>query len=150
VDDLRRQRNEVEKELQRANEAFMREYRSMTSTWGGTLGPFAIRIPASSHVITAIYVLFNVVCFAVGVAFTLQHGVLQTLGIALVVGGLFSFGTFMAQWWNHVWQDQNDAMDRAFNSGYHDKRYAELQRLNKERVDLYEKLESLPGPSDDG
>jgi hypothetical protein len=121
----------------------------MTATWGGRLGSRDISIPASSHVIVAIYVLFNVACLAVGVAFTLQHGVLQTLGIALVVGGLFSFGTFVAQWWNHIWQDQNVVMDRAFDFGYHDKRFAELQRLNKERHDLYEKLESLPRSSDE-
>jgi hypothetical protein len=118
----------------------------MTSTWVGRLGPFSLSVPVKSQVIVAIYVLFNVACFAIGVAFTLQHGALQALGIALVVGGLFSFGAFTAQWWDHVWQDQNNTMDRAFNSGYHDKRYEELQRLAKEWVDAYEKLEALAGP----
>jgi hypothetical protein len=146
VDDLRRQRDQLEKELQRANEAFDRELRSMTSTWVGRLGSFPLRIPANSQVIIAIYLLFNGVCFAVGVAFTLQHGALQTLGISLVVGGLFSFGTLTAQWWDHIWQDQNNTADRAFNSGYHDKRYQEIQRLAKDWVDAYERREALAGP----
>lgn len=67
----------------------------------------------------------------------------RALGIALVVGALFSFGTFMAQWWDHAWQRQNVIVDRAFNSGYGDKRYAKLQRLAKEYLELYEKLEGL-------
>jgi len=146
VDNSRQQRDQLEKDVQRAHAAFDRESRSMTSTWIGRLGPFPLSIPANSQVIIAIYLLFNGVCFAVGVAFTLQHGTLQTLGISLVVGGLFSFGTFTAQWWDHVWQDQNKTTDRAFNSGYHDKRYEEIQRLAKNWVDAYEKLEAPAGP----
>jgi hypothetical protein len=146
VDDPRQQRDQLEKDVQRAYAAFDRESLSMTSTWVGRLGPFSLSVPVKSQVIVAIYVLFNVACFAIGVAFTLQHGALQALGIALVVGGLFSFGTLTAQWWDHIWQDQNNTMDRAFNSGYHDKRYAELQRLAKEWVDAHEKLEALAGP----
>ena len=97
-----------------------------------------------------LYVLFNAVCFAVGVAFILLGGILQTLGISLVVGGLFSFGTFMAQWWDHAWQRANNTLDRAFNSGLDDKRYAELQRLAKEYWELYEKLKVLPEPPKPG
>jgi hypothetical protein len=81
--------------------------------------------------------LFNMVCFAVGVAFIFLNGTLRVLGISLVVGGLFSFGTFMTQWWDHAWQIENNTKDRAFNFGYHDKRYAELQRLAKEYIEGY-------------
>jgi hypothetical protein len=49
--------------------------------------------------------------------------------------------------WDHAWQRQNATIDRAFNLGYDDKRYAELQRLAKEVGELYEKLKSLPEPS---
>jgi hypothetical protein len=77
------------------------------------------------------------------VAFIFLNELFRALGIALVVGALFSFGIFMAQWWDHAWQRQNVIVDRAFNSGYGDKRYAKLQRLAKEYLELYEKLEGL-------
>jgi hypothetical protein len=147
VDDFRQQQDQLEKELQRANEELSKEYRSMTAGWGARFGPLVISVRASAEIITISYVLFNIICFVVGVVFTLQDNVLRTLGIALVVGGLFSGGTFMAQWWDHAWQRQNATIDRAFNLGYDDKRYAELQRLAKEVGELYEKLKSLPEPS---
>jgi hypothetical protein len=144
VDDLRRRKDQLAKELQHIREAFTKEYRSTTSAWGGTLGPFTIDARISAEIIIAIYVTFNVVCFVAGVAFIFQRGVLQTLGISLVVGALFSFGTFMAQWWNHAWQIRHDTLDRSYNPGYKDKRYSELQRLVKEYNKLYEELKALP------
>ena len=63
-----------------------------------------------------------------------------------MVGGLFSFGTFMTQWWDQALQRQNETIDRAYNFGYHDRRYAELQQLAKEYIKIYDKLEGLPEP----
>jgi hypothetical protein len=144
VDDLRQQQRErLEKELLLASEALERAYKPIASGWRADLGPVAIRVTASSGLITRIYVLFNVLCFVFGVAFIFLNELFRALGIALVVGALFSFGTFMAQWWDHAWQRQNVTIDRAFNSGYDDKRYAKLQRLAKEYLELYEKLEGL-------
>jgi hypothetical protein len=143
VDDLRRQRDQLEKELQSAREAFDREYRSISSAVGARLGPFSINRTISREVVIAIFIAFNVVCFAVGIAFILQNGVLQVLGISLVVGGLFSFGTFMAQWWDHMWQDENNTFDRVFK----DKPYVKLQQHAEDLQKLYEKVESLPEPA---
>lgn len=147
MDDLRRQRDQLEKELQGANEAFRREYKSMTSTWKAGLGPFTVKARLDSNLIAGIYILFNVVCFAVGIAFIFLNGTFRVLGISLVVGGLFSFGTFMTRWWDQALQRQNETIDRAYNFGYHDRRYAELQQLAKEYIKLYDKLEGLPAPS---
>lgn len=149
MDDLRR-REQLQRELQRATEAFDRELRSLASAWGATLGRFAISTSFSIEGIIAVFVLFNVACFAAGIAFILQSGAIQTLGISLVVGGLFSFGAFMAQWWDHAWQRANNTVDRAFNSGYDDKRYAELQRLAKEISEISDKLQRLPQPPGPG
>lgn len=144
MDDFKSQRDQLVQELQRAEEAFDKEYRSITSAWSGKIGPFVVRATVGGEIITVAYVLFNVVCFAVGIVFTLSKGALQALGISLVVGGLFSFGTFMAQWWDHAWQRQQTTIDRTFG----DKRYTELQRIAKELDHLYGKLESLPESSD--
>lgn len=144
VDDLRRQRDDLKKELDGAREALKRRYRSMASTWKA--GSLPITVTIDSGLISLIYILFNVVCFAAGVAFIFLNGTLRVLGISLVVGGLFSFGTFMTQWWDHAWQTENNTKDRAFNFGYHDKRYTELQQLAKEFIKLYDKLEGLPKP----
>jgi hypothetical protein len=78
-----------------------------------------------------------------GVGFIFLKGTFQALGIALVVGSVFSLGTFMAQWWNHAWQRQNDVLDHARG----DERYVKLRRLVKEEDKLHEKLNSLPEPS---
>ena len=119
---------------------------SMGSTWQAGLGSLSVRATLDSYLISMIYILFNVACFAAGIAFIFLNGTVRVVGISLVVGGLFSFGTFMAQWWDHAWQRQNETSDRAFNFDYHDWRYAELQRLAKEYAKLYDKLEGLPEP----
>jgi hypothetical protein len=119
------------------------EYRSISSAVGARLGPFSINRTISREVVIAIFIAFNVVCFAVGIAFILQNGVLQVLGISLVVGGLFSFGTFMVQWWDHMWQDENNTFDRVFK----DKPYVKLQQHAEDLQKLYEKVESLPEPA---
>lgn len=150
MDDLERQRDQLEKELRGAIEALHREYRSEASTWQAGLGSLTVKATLDSDFISNIYVLFNVICFAAGIVFIFLKGTLQVIGVSLVVGGLFSFGTFMTQWWDHAWQRQNDTLDRAFNLDYHDRRYAELQRLAKEYTKLYDKLEGLPeSPSKD-
>jgi hypothetical protein len=97
MDDLKQQRDQLEKELQGASEALGREYRSMASTWQVGLGPLAMKATLDSGLISEIYILFNVVCFAAGIAFIFLNGTLRVLGISLVVGGLFSFGTFMTR-----------------------------------------------------
>ena len=103
MDDLRRQRDQLEKELQGANEAFRREY-TVTSTWQAGLGPFTVKATLDSNIIAGVYILFNVVCFVVGIAFIFLNGTFRVLGISLVVGGPFSFGTFMTQWWDQPLQ----------------------------------------------
>ena len=118
----------------------------MASTWQPGIGSLKVNATLDSDLISGIYILFNVVCFAAGIAFIFLNGTFRVLGISLVVGGLFSFGTFMTQWWDHAWQRQNNTIDRAFNFGYHDMRYAELQRLAKEYAKLYDELEGLPEP----
>ena len=108
MDDLRRQRDELKEELEGAREALNKQYRSMASTWRAGSLPMTITI--DSGLISLIYILFNMVCFAVGVAFIFLNGTLRVLGISLVVGGLFSFGTFMTQWWDHAWQIENNTI----------------------------------------
>jgi hypothetical protein len=142
VDDPRQRRDQLEKELQRASEALGEEVRFLSSGWAGRLGPFTISARISGEIITATYVLFNMICFAAGIGFIFLRGVFQALGISLIVGSLFSFGTFMAQWWDHAWQKQKDVLDHA----YGDKRYVELRRLVKECDELYDKLDSSPEP----
>jgi hypothetical protein len=72
VDDLRRQREQLEKELLLASEAFEREYRPIVSDWRTVLGPVAVSATASSGLITTIYVLFNEGYSAVPVLATSQ------------------------------------------------------------------------------
>jgi hypothetical protein len=147
MEDLTQRRAQLESDLRRSGNEFNKEYRSVAETWWMGIGPLKMTATIGTSEIGLIYICFNMICFAAGIAFTLASGALQALGIALVVGGLFSFGTFMAQWWDHSWQRNNATIDRAFDSNYADKRYSELQRLAKERLELERKLEELSGPS---
>jgi hypothetical protein len=72
-----------------------------------------------------------VACLILGLTFVFFKGTAQTIGISLIVGGLFSFGAFVAQFWSAAMQRETQAIDRAFDEGSQDIRYIELRRLAK-------------------
>lgn len=146
-DDTAKRRAQLEQRLRDASADFDREFRSHTSGWRTGIGRFAITTEFDTGVIVLVYVFFNIVCFAAGIVFILQGGVLQALGISFVVGGLFSFGTFMAQWWDHSWQRNNNILDRAFNFGDRDNRYASLRQVAEKYLDAQRQLDDLPDAS---
>ena len=150
VDDTSRQREQLEKELRLATEALDREYRRISSAGQIKLGPAAFFI--SFRFFSTIYAVFDAACFATGVTLVFMNGVLQALGVALIVGSLFAFSTFVGQIGDRVWQVQKETVDRGSNSAYHDVRYAELQRLFKAAWEISEQIKSLrdlPGQDPD-
>jgi len=140
------EKDRLERELQLAKTAFQKEYKSFSSSWSVTLGSFSVKARIGTESIIGAFVAFNALCFAVGIVFSLQEGALQAVGVALIVGGLFSFGTFMAQWWDHAWQRQNDAINGAFEK----ERYENLRRLAGKARKLSEEIDGLPNSSDQG
>lgn len=91
--------NRLRKELQDAEGEFWREFGDSAQRWQITLGPVHVRASIGSGFITRFYVFFNICCLTAGVVLTLLGGVATSLGVALVVGALFSFGAFLTQFW---------------------------------------------------
>jgi hypothetical protein len=147
VDTSQEPREQLQHELYLTRQEFRAEYDRLLPQWKFGVGVrgrgIGIRARTRSGHITGIYILFNVVFFAAGIGFIFVKGVLQTLGIALVVGSLFSFGTFVSQFWMLETQREHDVSDRAFDEGYEDARYKEIQRLAKKEWELSKKMESF-------
>ena len=80
-------------------------------------------------------------------AFVFFKGATQALGVALIVGGLFSFGAFVAQIWSAAVQREAEAFDRAFDEGDHDIRRTDLRRLAKAWWELSERVTEEARPS---
>jgi hypothetical protein len=80
-------------------------------------------------------------CLVAGVVFIPFGGALQSLGIALIVGSLFSFGAFVAQFWAIQVEKEREVFNRAFDTTCKDIRYKEFQRLGKRVWDLSEEIE---------
>jgi hypothetical protein len=101
----------------------------------------------NSALLAVIYVLFNAVCLILGITFVFFKGAVQTLGVSLIVGSLFSFGAFVAQFWSAAMQREAQAIDRAFDEGNQDIRYTELRRLAKAFWELSEQASKGAPPS---
>jgi hypothetical protein len=86
------------------------------------------------------YVTFNFVGMIAGIVMILNKGVLRELGIAIVVGSIFAFGSFIAQWWSIEVQQEIDFVGRV--SG----REAYQQHLGEMRNEIIEILDGLSSP----
>jgi hypothetical protein len=105
------------------------------------------QVRINSALLAVIYVLFNAVCLILGITFVFFKGAVQTLGVSLIVGSLFSFGAFVAQFWSAAMQREAQAIDRAFDEGNQDIRYKELRRLAKAFWELSEQASKGAPPS---
>jgi hypothetical protein len=115
--------------------------------WQLKAGPVSLHGALTSSQITWLYILFNAACIAAGVALVFFKGYLQTLGISLIVGGLFSFGAFAAQLWSVALQEENKVFDRAYDPACRDPRYSELQYWALKYWDLYQRERTGSGLS---
>lgn len=120
-DQLRKQRNAIE---QLINRELARPWRL-----NFPIGPVSIdlRRRVNSGAIAAIYSLFNVACLVAGVCMILFGGILAELGIAIVVGSIFAFGSFFAQWWTVQAQREVDIRDHVLGGHAVFERLAEMR-----------------------
>ena len=116
--------------------------------WGvsGRVGhrSLAPRLHISSGIIFICYVAFNIIAFVVGIIMIVNNGVLRELGIAIVVGSLFAFGSFIAQWWTVRVQSEIDFVDRVYGS------IDRQQQLGEMRTAIIKRLDELSGPDESG
>lgn len=111
LDRLLKEREELKKAIQRERA----EYR-----WGlgAKIGQRSLqmRFPIHSGWISLGYIAFNIVAFVAGVIMIFHKGEFRDLGTAIIVGSLFSVGSFMAQWWTVQTQFELEFRDRISGS----------------------------------
>ena len=139
-------RHELNHELRLAAERLWTEYRRVGPKWSAG-NPTRLQVRINSALFAMIYVLFNSVCLILGLIFVFFKGATQALGISLVVGSLFSFGAFVAQFWSAAMQREADAIDRAFDAANQDIRYTDLRRLAKDFWELSERADKGARPN---
>jgi hypothetical protein len=105
----------LEGELRVTNEAIQRELQHVASSWRFMFGPIRVNFRFGPGVITAFYASFISICLLAGVVFCFFGGTLAALGAALVVGALFSFGAFVAQFWLVTQQARQKVSDSIFD-----------------------------------
>ena len=139
VDDISKKRRQLEETLRAADEEFWQEYVRAASTWRVDFGPIHMPFVIGSQQVAKIYALFNALCFVVGVVLCFFRGILAGLGIALVVGSLFTFGAFVSQFWVAVYTREVEWSNRVHSEADVEK----LQHLDQERSELRKRLEGL-------
>jgi hypothetical protein len=139
-------RDELHHELRLAAERLWAEYRRVGPKWSAG-NPTRPQVRINSSLFAVVYALFNSACLVLGLIFALSKGAAQALGISLVVGSLFSFGAFVAQFWSAAMQREADAIDRAFDAANEDIRYTDLRRLAKAFWELSERADEGDRPN---
>jgi hypothetical protein len=134
----------LHQELQETEDSFWREMSHAASGWQLIAGPVRIRAVVRSETITLVYVAFNAACFIAGTIFIFAGGVLANLGIAIVVGAIFAFGSFVAQFWAVAVQNEREVRDRVFVDDW----TTEMKRLAEKRTQLIERLRQARPDSD--
>ena len=135
----------LEADLRVTNEAIQRELNRVASSWNFTFGPIHIPFRFGPGVITAFYASFISLCFIAGVVFCFFGGIFAALGAALVVGALFSFGAFVAQFWLITQQARQKVSDSIFD----EERLADVRKLADKRRVLINRLKDLHDEDDE-
>lgn len=135
----------LEGELRVTNEAIQRELQRVTSSWLFTFGPIRFHFRFGPGVINAFYASFISICLLAGVIFCFFGGILAALGAALVVGALFSFGAFVAQFWLVTQQAQQKVSESIFG----EERLAHLKKLADKRRVVINRLKDLHDEKDE-
>ena len=136
IDRLLRDLREVERALATA---FMEE----AAGWGVGVGPIRIQGIFTPELITIIFVVFNALCFVLGVVFSLLGGTLSSLGVSLVVGSIFAVSAFVAQLWAVSYQRAKEVRRKVFGDDLE-----KLRDLAGERANILEQIKEMSGQLD--
>jgi hypothetical protein len=89
----------LREELQTVDEEIQKRWDFQVNRWDFSLGPFRVVRRVTPMFIVQAFVIFNVLCFAAGVGLAFIGGVFTAIGASIIVGALFSFGSFTTQFW---------------------------------------------------
>jgi len=82
----------------------------------------------------------NLACFVTGLVFAFLGGTISTVGVALLVGALFSEGAFMGQLWTITVQNRYIAFDRLWGG----ESFTRMEQLKEKVTDLSERVDKTP------
>ena len=125
-------------ELQSIDAEIDREVARLSSHWTIDFGRFKLSV-TGAKTITLIYMVFNSTLFTLGVVFTFLRGVFANLGVALIVGAIFSFSTLIAQVWSVSVQNASNIVAQAFGNI----RNRRLENLGDRYTELAHRVDEL-------
>ncbi len=136
VDRLRRELGDIEA-------AFWKESAKVASDWTfGIFGPLTVRRYTSPMFIAQVFVLFHLLCFSVGAGLIFTTGPTRELGIAMVVGSIFAFGSFVAQFWVISYGRYREVAREAIG----DQGMMTLKQLAARRAEMADRIKQLERP----
>jgi hypothetical protein len=107
--------------------------------WRLRLGPLVLARQVGSQTVTHLYMVFNTVLFGAGVVMAFLESPVQELGIALIVGAIFSYGSFLSQFWTVLVQNERDIRERIVGNS----EVTDVQRLLRDRDTLLNQISRL-------
>jgi hypothetical protein len=140
MNDINAERRRLHEELQAVDQEFREAWYGVVGGWQFSLGPFKIERKIGSGTIARVYVIFNAACFVTGIVFVPLGGTVSTIGVALIVGALFSFGAFVSQFWTVVTQQELDMSERICTD---DAQFVKFRELDARRTELLQRLDRL-------
>lgn len=138
MDDANAERHQLREELEAVEREFWTEWGRTRPRLGFSLGPLRIWHQIGSMFIARVYFLFNTACFIAGVALAFLGGVFASIGVALIVGALFSFGAFVSQVWAVVAQHDRELLDQLAP----DPQLEKLRDLGVKRAELFRRWDN--------
>jgi hypothetical protein len=132
--------DQLQAELIATRKEIYREMAQLSPHWGIKVDSFPIYV-VSPKTISLLYGMFLAVCFALGIAFTFFNGTFASLGIALIVGALFSGGAVVAQIWSFSIQGELSLFEKVLG----DEGTKDLENLGAKYWQLKKRIDHLRG-----
>jgi hypothetical protein len=130
----------LREELRVADDEFFKAWASLTDNqWVFSFGPVRLQREIASTFLGQVYVIFNGACFVAGIVLCFLSGVPAEIGVALIVGALFSFGAFVSQFWAVVTQRRWEILDQVAPNPQR----AKLRLLGERRAALLMRLDNF-------
>lgn len=116
-------------------------------TWSISIGRVRIRAVMGTNLIAIVFVAWHVLAGAAGTLITILWTDNRELGVALIVGALFGFGSFMSQVWSQAMDTERELFVKVLDEDdlrVFRESYAELVRIDRKLEKLLAPGESKP------
>jgi hypothetical protein len=141
MDGMSDELSRLNEDLKDAIREFDQEFERFTSI-NATIPIFPRRLrnfKMGAELLSRIVNLGNLACFVTGLVCAVIGGNLLAVGVALVVGSLFSEGAFIGQLWTMSYQNQHAVSSRLWG----DEVFTRLTRLKTRIIDMSERIDIL-------